>query len=82
MQVLIIVQHFIMYPAYCVGVVSMRVRELSRAPAGYRLTNELSRGYEESKADKNERSVLSTQSINVVVVWSKLKFVETVERFE
>ena len=59
-------------PADRVGVVTMRIGELCRAPAVHRPTDELLRTDEEPEADEDDESVLPTESVDVVIVHTEL----------
>jgi len=59
-------------PAHRVGVVTMTVGELGRAPAGDRTPNELLRADEKRETYEQDDSILATQSVDVVIVSRQL----------
>ena len=69
-------------PADGVGVVAMGVGELRRAPAGDRPTDELLRADEETETDEDDDGVLSTETVDVVIVHAKLHLAYRQRRLE
>jgi len=69
-------------PADGVGVLAVTVRELCRTPAVDRLADELLRADQEAETDEDDDGVLSTQSVNVVVVDAELYLADAQHRFE
>jgi len=69
-------------PADGVRVVAMTVRELGRAPAVDRAPDELLGADEESEADEDDDGVLSTQTVDVVVVHAKPRLANAQHRLE
>jgi len=60
----------------------MAVGELGRAPAVDRAPDELLRADEEPETDKDDDRVLSTQTVDVVIVHTKLHVANAQDRLE
>jgi len=60
----------------------MTVCELGRTPAVDRTTDELFRTDEKRETDQYDHRVLSTESVDMVVVDVKLEFTDTQHRLE
>ena len=69
-------------PADRVGVVTVAVGELGRAPAAHRHPDELFRADEEAETDEYDHCNTMTQSVHVVVIHVKFELSDEKDRFE
>ena len=69
-------------PADRVGVVAVTVGELGRAPARDRAADELLGADEEREADEHDDGVLTTESVDVVVIGRQLYLANAYQRLE
>ena len=69
-------------PADGVGVLAVARRELGRTPARDRLTHELLRCHQRPEADEDDDGVLSVQSVDIIVIHTKLDLADRQNRLE
>jgi len=70
------------HPAYGIGVLAVTVRELGRTPAVDRLADKLLRADQEAETHENDDGVLSTESVDMVVVDAEFDLTDAQHRLE